>query len=101
MKSLGIEEVKTAYHSLWQNPFVERLIGSVRRECLDHVIVLGERHLNHILREYFDYYNNARAHMSLDGNAPLPREVEPPDRGSVIALSQVGGLHHRYIRVAA
>jgi putative transposase len=99
--SLGIEEVKTAYHSPWQNPFVERLIGSVRRECLNHVIVLNERHLHRILSEYFDYYNNSRAHLSLDGNAPLPREVEPPERGDVIALPQVGGLHHRYTRVAA
>jgi putative transposase len=96
-----IEEVKTAYHSPWQNPFVERLIGSVRRECLNHVIVLNERHLHRILSEYFDYYNNSRAHLSLDGNAPLPREVEPPERGDVIALPQVGGLHHRYTRVAA
>jgi putative transposase len=99
--SLGIEEVKTAYRSPGQNPFVERLIGSVRRECLKHVIVLSERHLKRILREYFDYHNNSRAHMSLDGNAPLPREVEPPDLGNVIALPQVGGLHHRYTRVAA
>jgi len=99
--SLGIEEVRTAFHSPWQNAYVERLIGSVRRECLDHVIVLNERHLNRILREYFDYYNNSRAHQSLGGNAPLPRELEPPDRGKVIAIPQVGGLHHRYTRVAA
>ena len=101
VRSLSIEEVKTAYRSPWQNPFAERLIGSVRRECLDHVIVLGRRHLKRILREYTNYYNHSRAHMSLDGNAPLPREVEPPDRGNVIALSQVGGLHQRYTRVAA
>jgi len=101
VKSLSIEEVKTAYRSPWQNPFAERLIGSVRRECLDHVIVLGEQHLKRILHEYIDYYNQARAHMSLDGNAPLPREVEPLDRGNVIALPQVGGLHHRYTRIAA
>lgn len=99
--SLGFEEVKTAYRSPWQNPLVERLIGSVRRECLDHVIVLSERHLKRILREYFHYYNHARAHMSLNGNAPLPREVEPSHRGRVIAIPQVGGLHHRYTRVAA
>ena len=99
--SLGIEEVKTAYRSPWQNPFVERLIGSVRRECLNHAIVLSERHLKRILREYFDYYNSSRTHMSLNGNAPQPREVEPPDRGRVIALPQVGGLHHRYTRAAA
>ncbi len=98
---MGIEEIKTAYRSPWQNPFVERLIGSVRRECINHVIVLSERHLKRIVREYFDYYNNSRAHMSLNGNAPLPREVEPPDRGNVLAIPQAGGLHHRYTRVAA
>ena len=80
---------------------MERLIGSVRRECLDHVIVLNERHLKRILREYFDYNNNARTQMSLNGNAPLPREVESPDRGKVIALPQAGGLQHRYTRAAA
>ena len=101
VKSLGIEEIKTAYRSPWQNPFVERLIGSVRRECINHVLVLSERHLKRIVREYFDYYNNSRAHMSLNGNAPLPREVEPPDRGNVLAIPQAGGLHHRYTRVAA
>ena len=71
--SLGIEEVKTACRSPWQNAYVERLIGSVRRECLDHVIVLNERHLKRILGEYFEYYNISRAHQSLDDNAPLPR----------------------------
>jgi len=101
LASLGIKEVKTAYRSPWQNPFVERLIGSVRRECLDHVIVLGERHLKRILREYFNYYNNSGAHMALDGNAPLPREVEPPSRGKVIAIPKACGLHHRYTRIAA
>jgi putative transposase len=106
VKSLGIEEVRTAYRSPWQNPYVERLFGSVRRECLNHVIVLGvivlgERHLKHILREYFKYYNNSRTHMSLDSNSPLPREVEPLERGSVTSLSKVGGLHHRYTRAAA
>jgi transposase InsO family protein len=101
VKSLGIKEVRTAYRSPWQNPFVERLVGSVRRECLNHAIVLSERHLKRILREYFDYYNYSRAHMSLAGNSPLPRKVEPPDRGKVIAIPQASGLHHRYTRVAA
>ena len=89
------------HFSPWQNPFVERLIGSVRRECLDHIFVLGERHLKRILREYFDFYNNSREPMALDGNTPLLREVEPPDRGKVIAIPQAGGLHHRYTRIAA
>jgi hypothetical protein len=99
-KSLRIEDVKTAYRSRWQNPFAEWLIGSVRRKCLDQVVVLGEQHLRRILCAYIDYYNQSRAHMSLDGNAPLPREVEPPTRRNVIALPQVDGLHHRYTRFA-
>jgi hypothetical protein len=101
VKSLGIQEVRTAYRSPWQNPFVERLIGSVRRECLDHVIVLSERHLKRILREYFDYYNHARAHMSLNGNAPLPREVEPSDRGQRLRSSVGFSLPHKDLRCLA
>lgn len=97
---MGIEETLTAPRSPWQNPFVERVIGSIRRECLDHVIVLNERHLRRILRSYVDYYNCSRTHLSLDRNAPEPREVEPPGFGRVIAIPQVGGLHHRY-RLAA
>jgi transposase InsO family protein len=101
VKSLGIEEVITAPRSPWQNPFVERLIGSIRRECLDHVIVLNERHFTRILSSYFDYYHGSRTHLSLDRNAPAPRDVEPPDRGPVVAVPQVGGLHHRYTRRVA
>jgi hypothetical protein len=76
------------------------LIGSVRRECLDHVIVLGEKHLKRILADYFQYYHQARTHLSLDRNAPSPREVEPPSRGRILSIPQVGGLHHWYRRVA-
>ena len=101
IKNLGIEEVVSAPQSPWQNPFVERLIGSIRRECLDHVIVLGESHLKRILGDYFSYYHQSRTHIALDCNAPNPREVESPERGKVIALAQVGGLHHRYVRCAA
>jgi putative transposase len=97
---MGIEEVVTAAQSPWQNPYAERLIGSIRRECLDHLIVLNERQLRHILREYFAYYNDVRPHQSLERNAPVPREVEPPARGKIISLPQVGGLHHRYLRAA-
>ena len=86
--------------SPWQNPYVERLIGSIRRECLDHVIVFGEAHLRRILSRYFDYYHNSRTHGALDDNAPCPRTVETPGMGRVIAVPQVGGLHHRYFRVA-
>ncbi len=97
---MGIEQVVIAYRSPWQPPYVERLIGSIPRECLDHFIVLNERHLLRILRAYFDYYHHARAHLSLDRNSPVARDVESPDRGKVIAIPQLGGLHHRYRRAA-
>ncbi len=100
IKNMGIEEVVTAPRSSWQNPFIERLIGSIRRECLDRIIILNERHLRRILRSYFEYYHHSRTHLSLDRNSPVPREVEPPERGRVIAIPQVGGLHHRYCRAA-
>jgi putative transposase len=98
---LGIEEVMTAPRSPWQNPFAERLVGSVRRDCLDHVIVLGESHLRVILKSYFAYYHRARAHLSLGKDAPDPRPVHPPSAGVIVAFREVGGLHHRYERRAA
>ena len=98
---LGIEEVKTAPQSPWQNPFVERLVGSIRRDCLDHVIVLGEAHLRAILKSYFAYYHRARTHLSLGKDAPDPRPVQPPSAGEIVAFPEVGGLHHRYERRAA
>lgn len=101
VESMGIEEVIIAARSLWHNPFAERAIGSIRRECLDHVIVPNERHLRTILRDYFEYYHNARTHLSLGRNAPIEREAEAPDLGCVIAIPQVGGLHHRYRRAAS
>lgn len=97
---MGLEEVVTAARSPWQNPYAERLIGSIRRECLDHVIVLSEKHLRRILREYFRYYHEVRPHQSLERNSPVPREVELPSKGKVISIAQVGGLHHRYLRAA-
>ncbi len=100
LEGLGIEEVVTAPRSPWQNPYVERLIGTLRRELLDHVIVLNERHLRRLLTSFFEYYHRWRPHRSLDRNAPQPREVEPPGRGRVIAVPQVGGLHHCYRRAA-
>ncbi len=100
VKHMGIEEVVTAPRSPWQNPYVERLIGSIRRECLNHVIVLNEVHLRRILASYFEYYHESRAHLSLGRNAPVPRRVEHPSEGEVIAKPQVGGLHHRYRRAA-
>ena len=100
LERMGIEEVLTAPRSPWQNPYVERLIGSIRRECLDHVIVFDEAHLRRVLSCYFDYYHHSRTHRALDDNAPCPREVERHDEGSVVAIPQVGGLHHRYSRAA-
>ena len=100
VSNMGIEEVLTAPRSPWQNPYAERVIGSIRRECLNHVIVLNEQHLLRILRSYFEYYHRSRTHLSLGRNAPDPREVEPPSRGKVVAIPQVGGLHHRYMRAA-
>ena len=95
---MGIEEVVTAPRSPWQNPFVERLIGSIRRECLDHVIVVNEQHVRRVLTRYFEYYGQSRTHLSLGKGTPEHREVEPPELGEVIALPQVGGRHHRYTR---
>ncbi len=98
---LGIEEVVTAARSPWQNPYAERLIGSLRRDCLDHVIVLDEAHLRRILAKYFAYYNGTRCHLSLAGDAPEPRGVQGPELGEVVEFPEVGGLHHRYERAAA
>jgi putative transposase len=101
VEAMDITEVITAPRSPWQNPYVERSIGSIRRECLDHLIVFSERHLRRVLSSYADYYHRSRTHLSLDKDCPDPRDVQPPRRGEVIALPQVGGLHHRYERLAA
>jgi putative transposase len=101
VSSMGIAEVQIAARSPWQNPYVERVIGSVRRECLNHVIVLNERHLQRILASYFRYYHEARTHLGLGKDCPVPRRVEPPEHGSVTEEPMVGGLHHRYYREAA
>lgn len=94
-----MEEVAIAYRSPWQSPYVERLIGSIRRECLNHVIVLNETHLLRILTAYLAYYHESRAHLSLERDAPVPRRVEHPSEKKVNAIPQVGGPHHRYTRV--
>jgi transposase InsO family protein len=99
--SYAIKEVLTAPQSPWQNPYVERLIGSIRRECLDHVIVLHERHLQPLLTGYFAYYHHWRTHLSLAMDCPKSRPIQLPDREQVIGLPEVGGLHHHYERVAA
>lgn len=98
---LGIREMIIARQSPWQNPYAERVIGSIRRECLDHVVVLNERHLKRILSEYVDYYNGARTHLSLNKDAPDGRTVQPPEEGRVVEFKRVGGLHHHYVRLAA
>lgn len=100
-KVLHIEEVITAPHSPWQNPYVERVIGSIRRECVDHIIVLGQRHLKYILSDYVDYYNNTRTHTSLGKDTPHHRNVQRFDGGKIVSFKRVGGLHHEYFRLAA
>ena len=99
VQGMGIQQVLTAARSPWQSPFVERLIGSIRRECLNHVIVLGERHLKWTLKRYVEYYHDSRSHLSLEKDSPNTRPVESV--GQIIAIPQVGGLHHRYERRAA
>jgi putative transposase len=101
VRSMGIEQVVSAAHSPGQNPYVERLIGSLRRECTDHIIVTDAAHLRRVLREYVVYYNADRTHVALDKDSPATRPVLPPGRGRVIALPRVGGLYHRYDRRAA
>jgi len=100
VKSLGIEEVLIAPRSPWQNPYVERLIGSIRGDCLDHHIILSEHHLRRVLRSYMTYYHTARTHLSLAKQCPEPRPIHPPGSGNVIAFPHLGGLHHEYRRAA-
>jgi transposase InsO family protein len=102
VRAMGITEVITAPRSPWQNPYVERLIDSIRRECLDHVIILSERHLRRVLSSYFQYHHAARTHLSLHKDCPRPRAVQLPFTGdNIVAFPEVGGLHHRYERRAA
>ncbi len=102
VKNLGIEEVIIARRSPWQSPYVERVIGTLRRELVDHVIVMNEWHLRRQLWRFVDdYYHRCRTHLSLDKDSPEPRPVEPPELGKVIELPVVGGLHHRCTRRAA
>ena len=100
-RMLDIQEAVTAPRSPWQNAYAERVIGSIRRECLDHVVVIGERHLREILSKYVDYYNGTRTHLSLSKDAPKPRTVQLPSQGRVVKVRRVGGLHHEYLRQAA
>ena len=101
LEGMNIKETRTAYRSPWQNPYCERIIGSIRRDCLDHVIIFNEAHLRRILESYFDYYHRCRTHLSLDKDCPEPRATDPPENGDVVAFPQVGGLHNLYARKAA
>ena len=96
-RAMGIRDKPIAQASPWQNGFVERLIGSIRRECLDHIIVLGDAHLRRILKSYADYYNSVRTHRSLHKDAPISRPIHQP--GIIRSHPMLGGLHHRYVRV--
>jgi hypothetical protein len=98
---MGIEEVKIASRSPWQSPYCERVIGSIRRDALDHVMVLNEKHLHRVLHSYVEYYHNWRTHLSLEMDAPESRSVQPSELGPVRMQPEVGGLHHHYERIAA
>ncbi len=99
--AMAIEEVVIAPRSPWRNPYVERVIGSIRRDCLNHVMVLDARHLQCILRSYVRYYHRSRTHLSLAKDTPEGRPVSPRGKGKIVAFPQVGGLHNRYQRLAA
>lgn len=101
VENLGVRQLRIAPRSPWQNGYAERLVGTFRRELTDHLIVLDERHLLRTVREFANFYNSDRPHMSLHGDAPRGREVEPLENGKVVALRRVAGLHHRYVRRAA
>ncbi|MCP3998736.1 MAG: transposase family protein [bacterium] len=91
----------TAPRSPWQNPYVERVVGTLRRDCIDHAIVFNENHLRRLLQSYLVYYHECRTHLSLEKDSPEPRKVESPDQGKIVEFPMVGGLHHRYARLAA
>ncbi len=101
MAAMEIIEAPTAPRSPWQNGYVERLIGSIRRECLDYVIVGNERHLRRVLKSYLAYYNRSRTHLALGKDAPIPRRSATTNEGRIVMFPEVGGLHHRYERLAA
>jgi putative transposase len=101
IQGMGTEQILIAARSPWQNCYVERMIGSLRRECLNHIVVINERHLRWILKRYIRYYLNSRTHLSLEKDAPEPREIQPPELGKIVQLPELGGLHHRYERRAA
>ena len=99
--SAGLTEVLTAPASPWQNAYAERFIGTIRRECLDHTIILGEQHLRRTVKRFSDYYNGVRTHLSLDKDAPRRRLAQFPEFGTIRSRRHCGGLHHEYFRWAA
>lgn len=99
--AIGIDEVLTAIRSPWQNAYAERLIGSIRRECLDHIIIGNERGLRRVLHAYVEYHLKSRTHLSLSKDPPIPRPAASPSDGAIVAIPQLGGLHHRYERRVA
>jgi putative transposase len=101
IEAMGIGEVITAPRSPWQNGYVERVIGSIRRECLDHIVIFNERHLRRVLSTYVDYYHGTRTHLSLDKDCPDSPPIQHCSVGRVVAIPKVGGVHHRYERLAA
>jgi putative transposase len=101
VKAMGIKQVLSAPRSPWQRAYVERVIGTIRRECLDHLIVFNERSLHRHLQIYISYYHRSRTHLALEKDSPVPRRIQPPDAGRIIAIPEVSGLHHRYERRAA
>jgi len=101
LQTFDTEEILIAPRAPWQNPFVERVIGTLRRECLDHVIVWNERSLRRTLGRFLDYYHEWRTHLSLDKDAPIPRAAQPPACGAITQVPHLGGLQHHYERRAA
>jgi putative transposase len=98
---MNTQAVRTAPRSPWQNAYVEHVIGSIRRECLDHVLAVHAAGMHRVLTEYVAYYMRSRTHLSLNKDTPSPRQVTPQSAGRVVAIPEVGGLHHRYDRIAA
>ena len=101
VQGMGIRQKRIAWRSPWPSPYVERLIGSLRRECLDRMIIFNERQLYQALQSYLEYYHQVRPHRSLNHDSPVPRPVQLPECGNVIELPLLGGLHHHYFRQAA
>ena len=101
VKAMGIKQVLSAPRSPWQRAYVERVIGTMRRECLDYMIVFNEQSLHRRLAEFLKYYHQNRTHLALEKDSPEPRPIQPPKSGRIVSIPLLGGLHHRYERRAA